>query len=153
LDEFPEDATEWMDSDGDEQGDNADTDDDNDGMPDAWEEQYGFNSTNGTDSSLDTDGDGYSNLMEYEEGTDPLDAESKPTLLAQYPMLIVQILLLAFLVSGVLLSLKLGKHTRPDENANSKEKIADDTEDDFQVTSDEQGDKDIPDNIDEDEEQ
>jgi len=37
LDQFPDNADEWLDTDGDGEGDNADTDDDNDGLTDKWE--------------------------------------------------------------------------------------------------------------------
>lgn len=49
----------------------APVDTDNDGMPDAWETQYGFDANNTNDNSLDTDGDGYTNVEEYLNGTDP----------------------------------------------------------------------------------
>ncbi|HMO03567.1 MAG TPA: glycoside hydrolase family 31 protein [Kiritimatiellia bacterium] len=57
--------------DGDAQGDLCDTDDDNDGMPDTWEIQYGLNPFFAGDAALDLDGDGRSNLSEYQNGTDP----------------------------------------------------------------------------------
>ncbi len=41
-DAFPYDAEEYLDTDGDGRGNNADTDDDNDGMPDTWELLYGL---------------------------------------------------------------------------------------------------------------
>ncbi|HUS98716.1 MAG TPA: CARDB domain-containing protein [Candidatus Thermoplasmatota archaeon] len=47
-------------------------DTDNDGMPDAWEEQYGFNPLDPSDASLDKDNDGVTNLQEYQQGTNPL---------------------------------------------------------------------------------
>lgn len=47
----------------------ADTD--HDGMPDEWEEQHQFNPGQATDGSADTDGDGYTNVEEYLNGTDP----------------------------------------------------------------------------------
>ena len=71
-DAFPNDPNEWLDTDGDGIGNNADTDDDNDGMPDAWEEQYGLNPFV-DDSSDDLDGDGISNIDEYIAGTDPTE--------------------------------------------------------------------------------
>lgn len=74
---FPNDASEWGDFDKDGIGDNTDLDDDNDGLPDAWEYQYGFNEKDATaDASVDSDGDGYTNLQEYTLGSDPRDALS-----------------------------------------------------------------------------
>jgi len=52
------------------------TDSDGDGIPDAWESQYGFNPTNATDRLADADGDGMLNWQEYEAGTDPTNALS-----------------------------------------------------------------------------
>lgn len=49
----------------------APVDTDNDGMPDHWETRYGFDADNANDNSLDTDGDGYTNVEEYLNGTDP----------------------------------------------------------------------------------
>jgi len=57
--------------------DYTDTDDDNDGMPDVWETQYGLNPLV-NDAAEDKDGDKYSNLQEYEADTKPNDADSKP---------------------------------------------------------------------------
>ncbi len=74
-DAFPDDPDEWLDSDNDGIGNNADPDDDNDGMPDIWELQYSpplnplFN-----DAQLDPDDDLSVNLAEYQEGTDPTRA-------------------------------------------------------------------------------
>ncbi|WP_319523330.1 choice-of-anchor U domain-containing protein [uncultured Desulfosarcina sp.] len=70
LDLFPEDASEWADNDGDGIGDNADIDDDNDGMSDTWEETYGLNPLT-DDADLDADGDGVSNIDEYTADSDP----------------------------------------------------------------------------------
>ena len=47
-------------------------DSDHDGMPDLWEQKYGFNPTNPSDGSTDTDGDGYTNFEEFLNGTNPL---------------------------------------------------------------------------------
>jgi len=69
-DDFPDDPNEWIDSDQDGIGNNEDTDDDNDGMPDAWESQFGLNPLV-DDASEDLDGDGVSNLNEYLGGTIP----------------------------------------------------------------------------------
>ncbi|CAN2041068.1 hypothetical protein GMMP15_260026 [Candidatus Magnetomoraceae bacterium gMMP-15] len=69
-DAFPDNPNEWQDTDLDGIGDNEDTDDDNDGMPDEWEKQYGLNPLV-KDSGDDFDGDGHTNLYEYQAGTDP----------------------------------------------------------------------------------
>lgn len=44
---------------------------DHDGMPDAWEELHGLDPNNPTDGSQDADNDGYSNLEEYLNQSDP----------------------------------------------------------------------------------
>jgi len=54
----------------------SDTDDDK--MPDGWEVQYGLNPL-ANDASLDKDSDGYSNLEEYQAGSDPNDPNSRPS--------------------------------------------------------------------------
>ena len=70
---FPDNPLEWADNDADGIGDNADPDDDNDGMSDVWEERYGLDPLT-DDAALDADGDGVSNLDEYTAGSDPLAA-------------------------------------------------------------------------------
>lgn len=47
---------------------------DRDGMPDAWEFQYGLRPTF-VDGALDADGDGYTNVEEFLNSTDPLVAD------------------------------------------------------------------------------
>jgi len=44
---------------------------DHDGMPDAWETKYELNPAEASDGSADSDGDGYTNLEEYLNGTSP----------------------------------------------------------------------------------
>ena len=47
-------------------------DSDHDGMPDAWELQYGFNPNDPSDGPKDANGDGYTNLEEFLNGTKPI---------------------------------------------------------------------------------
>jgi len=85
-DEFPRDATEWIDSDGDGTGDNADSDDDGDGWGDSddefpddaseWIDSDGDGTGDNADS--DDDGDGWSDATEADCGSDSLDEDSVP---------------------------------------------------------------------------
>jgi hypothetical protein len=47
-------------------------DSDRDGMPDDWEVRYGFDTNDPADRNDDNDEDGYTNLEEYLNGTEPL---------------------------------------------------------------------------------
>jgi len=69
-DDFPFDPDEYLDTDGDGEGNNADADDDNDGMPDSWESLYGLDPLK-DDAADDPDGDGVSNIDEYNLGSEP----------------------------------------------------------------------------------
>lgn len=51
--------------------DDVPVDSDEDGMPDAWEQEYELDATSAADGSIDSDGDGYTNIEEYLNGTDP----------------------------------------------------------------------------------
>ena len=73
IDAFPNNPDEWLDTDHDGTGNNADTDDDGDGMPDIWENLYGLNDLV-NDADGDLDGDGITNLNEYNSGSDPSHA-------------------------------------------------------------------------------
>jgi hypothetical protein len=95
LDPFPGDPTEWEDFDGDGLGDNADPDDDNDEMPDDWETAYGLNPYDAGDAAIDTDEDGWNNLEEYEEGTDPTNPDDFPSINKKLPMPWIPLLLLS----------------------------------------------------------
>lgn len=46
-------------------------DTDGDGMPDDWERKHGLDPKNPADGALDADGDGYTNVEEYLNGTNP----------------------------------------------------------------------------------
>ena len=69
-DAFPNDAKESVDTDSDGIGNVADLDDDNDGIPDAFELANGLDSLDIADANLDADKDGISNLVEFQQGTD-----------------------------------------------------------------------------------
>ncbi len=47
-------------------------DSDHDGMSDAWEQVYGFDPADPSDGPTDADGDGYTNIEEFLNGTNPL---------------------------------------------------------------------------------
>ena len=51
-------------------------DSDGDGLPDAWELAYRFPTNNAVNATLDSDGDGMTNLQEYQAGTNPTNAFS-----------------------------------------------------------------------------
>lgn len=51
-------------------------DSDGDGIPDVWEQMYGFNASSPGDALLDADQDGQNNLSEYVAGTNPTNAYS-----------------------------------------------------------------------------
>lgn len=55
--------------------DNPNLDNDGDGLPNGWEQQYTGSKT-GMDSAADSDGDGFSNWEEWLADTDPLDITS-----------------------------------------------------------------------------
>jgi len=88
---FPLDRREWKDTDDDGIGNNADTDDDDDGFPDTVEESMNTDPENESDEPDDTDGDwipdsvdmdddndGWSDMEEGAASTDTLDAASFP---------------------------------------------------------------------------
>lgn len=77
-DEFPNDPTEWLDTDSDGIGNNADPDDDGDGIPDEVEIEVGMDPLNRFDYDSDLDGDGIENKFEYMAGSRINDANHTP---------------------------------------------------------------------------
>lgn len=61
----------------------ADTDNEPDGMPDYWETQHHLDITK-NDASLDYDGDGFTNIEEFNAGTSPDNVEDMPINLTAY---------------------------------------------------------------------
>ena len=53
--------------------DEVPADTDVDGMPDDWEKEYGLDAASDADSSQDADQDGYTNVEEYLNGTNPCE--------------------------------------------------------------------------------
>jgi len=51
--------------------DDVPADQDEDGMPDAWEKDHELDAASAADSSTDADGDGYTNVEEFLNGTNP----------------------------------------------------------------------------------
>jgi len=49
---------------------------DHDGMADVWEDMYGFDKNNYSDNAQDKDNDGYTNLEEFINGTNPNSADN-----------------------------------------------------------------------------
>jgi subtilisin family serine protease len=60
----------------DSMGDVCDPDDDNDGMTDDFELQFGLNPFDPSDADGDIDGDGLTNIEEYQRGTVPTDPDT-----------------------------------------------------------------------------
>jgi len=69
------------DLDGDGRGNLCDLDSDNDGIPDSNEIALGLDPLNPSDAAGDIDGDGVTNVQEYQAGTDPTDINSAPSVL------------------------------------------------------------------------
>jgi pectate lyase len=51
-------------------------DSDHDGMPDAWEIRFGFDPYRSSNASGDADGDGYTNIEEYLNSSNPIDRQA-----------------------------------------------------------------------------
>lgn len=57
-------------------------DSDGDGMPNSWEDQFGFDKFNSADANQDADLDGMTNVQEFRAGTDPRNGASALQLIA-----------------------------------------------------------------------
>jgi len=77
-DAFPFDDSEDTDTDGDMLGNNADLDDDNDTIADDFELANMLDPLDAADAGADPDMDGFTNLEEFEGGSDPQDPDSTP---------------------------------------------------------------------------
>ena len=68
-----------LDTDNDGMGNACDADDDNDLIPDSFENSNGLNPLSSDDALVDSDGDGLSNLAEFVGNSNPQDINSTPT--------------------------------------------------------------------------
>ncbi|MFO7936815.1 MAG: Amuc_1099 family pilus-like system protein [Kiritimatiellia bacterium] len=76
-------------------------DSDGDGIPDEIEVKYGLNKNVAADAQLDMDGDGFSNLAEYKEGTDMSDPASHPSLMSLLRLKSIQSLKIPFIFTAL----------------------------------------------------
>jgi len=77
-DPFPLNSSENVDTDHDGIGNNADKDDDNDGISDILEKHYHLNPLDPNDAGKDADADGFSNVIEIVLGFNPYSKNSHP---------------------------------------------------------------------------
>jgi len=65
----------------------ASNDTDADGLPDFWEEQFQLDANTASDAEIDSDNDGWNNLEEFMNGTNPLAGNQIPALLSDELMM------------------------------------------------------------------
>ena len=81
---------EQQDYDSDGEGDACDSDIDNDGLTNEEESNFGSDSYNSNDYAMDSDNDGFGNLLEVIVGSDPLSYESQPVIPESYDVDLTQ---------------------------------------------------------------
>jgi hypothetical protein len=134
LDQFLDDKRACLDSDNDNMPDSVrpgtgtplveDSDDDNDGMPDWWEDEWQqyaidnnlsqvFNPKNDSDANKDFDGDGINNIDEYKQGKNPYEKDEDEGLgeiggIPTLYILIIIIIIIVIIILGFVLK-KRGK--------------------------------------------
>jgi hypothetical protein len=94
---------------------------DTDGLPDLWERQY-FGKLDVSDGTGDFDNDGWTDLEEYVNGTDPTKVNAKPGFFDQYWWLFMTIAMI--LVVVLLLWFVIMPKTKAKRDVEEKKKIA-----------------------------
>lgn len=94
---------------------------DQDGIADLWERQF-FNGTAVADETTDYDGDGWTDIEEYDNGTNPLVSNPKPGFLDQnwWVILLIAIVLIVVL----LFQFVMRPQMKAKQEASEKKKIA-----------------------------
>jgi hypothetical protein len=94
---------------------------DEDGLPDLWERGF-FGTTASSDGTTDYDNDGWTDLEEYQNGTDPTVSNPKPGFLETYSWLVA--LLAIIIVVVVLMVFLVMPKMKTQREADEKKKIA-----------------------------
>ena len=94
---------------------------DGDGLPDLWERRY-FGTTASSDGTTDYDGDGWTDMEEFKNGTDPTVKNPKPGFLETYSWLVA--LLAIIVVVVVLMIFIIMPRMKTEREADEKKKIA-----------------------------
>ncbi len=86
-----------------------------DGMPNWWEERFGFNPKDPSDAEHDQDGDGYTNLEEYNSGDNPLKQLSSLSEIAEkikenWAYLAISVILFSLIIVLSIISVRRLRH-------------------------------------------
>lgn len=129
-------------------------DTDHDGMLDSWEEEF-FGSIDGSDGTGDSDGDGYTDRLEYLYDSDPKDDKDMPpsvippdterageTESSSYLWLIALVIVLLIIIGGTIFFLYLRKKQQEDQlkgdtQLHMREKTKSDIEEEGRIIDDE----------------